>query len=109
MSTWHAIFCGEQAEAEFLALPRDVRAKLTRTIGLFEDHGPAALIMPLARPVDGKLWELRASGRDGIARCLYVLETGRELVILRAFAKKTQKTPRAEVTLAWARLEEWKR
>jgi len=55
------------------------------------------------------LWELRASGRDGIARCLYVLDTGRALVILRAFEKKTQKTPRAEIALAWARLEEWKR
>lgn len=109
MSTWHVTFCSEQATAEFLDLPRDVRAKLTRTIGLFEASGPAALMMPLARPVDGKLWELRASGRDGIARCLYVLDTGRALVILRAFEKKTQKTPRAEIKLALARLEEWNR
>lgn len=108
MSNWRVTFCSEQAVAEFLNLPRDVRAKLTRAIGLFEASGPAALMMPLARPVDGKLWELRASGRDGIARCLYVLDTGRALIILRAFEKKTQKTPRAEIALAWARLEEWK-
>ena len=63
-------------------------------------------MMPLARPVDGKLWELRASGRDGIARCLYVLDTGRELVMLRAFVKKVQKTPRAEIVLAWGRWKE---
>jgi phage-related protein len=107
MSTWHVTFCSEQTIAEFLDLPRDVRAKLTRTIGLFEASGPAALMMPLARPVDGKLWELRAAGRDGIARCLYVLDTGRALVILRAFEKKTQKTPRAEIKLAWARWEEY--
>ncbi len=106
---WHVAFCGEQAEGEFLRLPRDVRAKLTRAFDLFEAHGPAALIMPLARPVDGKLWELRASGRDGIVRCLYVLDTGRALIILRAFAKKTRKTPKAEIALAWARLEEWRR
>ncbi|OGR35568.1 MAG: hypothetical protein A2051_14250 [Desulfovibrionales bacterium GWA2_65_9] len=104
MSKWSVIFC-EHAEAEFCELPADVQSKLTRTMFLFKVHGPAALMMPLARPVDGKLWELRASGRDGIARCLYVLDTGRALVILRAFMKKTQKTPQAEIKLAWARWE----
>lgn len=106
MGTWSATFCCARAEAEFLELPPDVQARLARTIELFEASGPLALMMPLARPVDGKLWELRASGRDGIARCLYVLDTGRELVILRAFVKKVQKTPRAEIELAWGRWKE---
>lgn len=64
--------------------------------------------MPLARPLDGKLWELRATGRDGIGRCLYVIATQKRLVVLRAFAKKTRATPRSEIETAWRRWEEWK-
>lgn len=106
MSKWAVVFCCTRAEHEFLDLPIDAQARLTRTLELFEARGPLALMMPLARPVDGKLWELRASGRDGVARCLYVLDTGRTLLILRAFTKKTQKTPRAEIDLAWSRWRE---
>lgn len=108
MGKWTAGFCCARAEKEFLGLPVDAQARLTRIVELFEECGPAALMMPLARPVDGKLWELRASGRDGIARCLYVLHTGRQLVILHAFAKKAQKTPRSAIHLAWSRWEDLK-
>ena len=108
METWSVLFASATVEAEFLELPGEVQARLTRTIDLFMEIGPKALTMPLARPVDGKLWELRAQGRDGIARCLYVLATGKRMVILRGFAKKTQKTPRTEIKLAWKRWEEWK-
>jgi phage-related protein len=45
-------------------------------------------------------------GRDGIARALYVTVTGRRIVVLRAFVKKTQKTPRQEIELALARAKE---
>jgi phage-related protein len=37
-----------------------------------------------------------------------VLHTGNLLVILHAFAKKTQKTPQAAIQLAWSRWEELK-
>lgn len=106
MGAWTYAFCNAKAEKEFLELPRDVQARLVRTLELFKTHGTAALSMPLARPVEGKLWELRASGRDGIARSLYVLDTGQDLVILRSFVKKTPKTPRAEIELAMRRWRE---
>ena len=38
-------------------------------------------------------WELRLTGRDRIARALYVTAIGRRVVVVRAFVKKTQKTP----------------
>jgi hypothetical protein len=43
--------------------------------------------------VERTLWELRLTGRDGIARALYVTAIGRRVVVVRAFVKKTQKTP----------------
>jgi phage-related protein len=53
-----------------------------------------------------KLWELRVMGRDGIARAIYVTATGRRLVIVRIFVKKTQKTPQRELELARQRAKE---
>jgi hypothetical protein len=46
---------------------------------------------------------MRLRGRDGIARPLYLTATGRRVVILRVFTKKTQKTPRCEIELAGQR------
>ena len=53
-----------------------------------------------------KLWELRISGRVGISRAIYVTASGRRLVILRVFVKKTQKTPLHELELARQRAKE---
>jgi phage-related protein len=45
-------------------------------------------------------------GRDGIARALYVTAVGRRAMVVRVFAKKTQKTPRREIELALRRAKE---
>jgi phage-related protein len=42
-------------------------------------------------------------GRSGISRALYVTASGKRVVIVRVFAKKTEKTPRREIELALAR------
>jgi phage-related protein len=53
-----------------------------------------------------RLWEIRLTGRDGIARALYVTAGDRRVVVLRVFQKKTQKTPRREIELALQRAKE---
>jgi phage-related protein len=55
---------------------------------------------PYIKRIEDRLWEMRLRGRDGIARALYVTASGRRVVILRVFVKKTQKTPRREIELA---------
>ena len=45
-------------------------------------------------------------GRDRISRALYVTAGGRRVVVIRAFVKRTQKTPRREIELALRRAEE---
>jgi Phage derived protein Gp49-like (DUF891) len=65
---------------------------------------PGSRVAASAR--EGKLWELRLTGRDGIARALYVTAIGRRVVVVRAFVKKTQKTPPAEIKLALRRAKE---
>ena len=54
----------------------------------------------------GPLWEMRSSGRDGIARALYVTAKHRRVVVVRVFVKKTRQTPRREIELALRRAEE---
>jgi phage-related protein len=61
---------------------------------------------PYIKHIEDRLWEIRLRGRAGIARSLYVAASGRRVVILRTFVKKTQKTPRREIELARARAKE---
>lgn len=103
MSTWTVLFVGDEVTEEFMALPADVRARFQHIFRLAEQYGTAALVMPLARPIDSPLWEMRAAGRDGIARGLYVAAHGKRLVVLRFFTKKTQRTPRREMEIALER------
>lgn len=49
---------------------------------------------------------MRLTGRDGIGRALYGTAIGRRVVVVRAFVKKSQKTPRAEIELALNRARE---
>ncbi|HSZ73700.1 MAG TPA: type II toxin-antitoxin system RelE/ParE family toxin [Rhizomicrobium sp.] len=61
---------------------------------------------PHVKHLDGKLWEMRLKGRDGIARSIYVAASGQRLVVLRTFVKKTQETPRREIEIAFERMKE---
>lgn len=94
-----------EAEAELLEMPADIRARFLRVSELLETFGPRYVGMPHIRPLEGKLWEMRMKGRDGIARAVYVARSGQRLIILHVFAKKTQKTPRAALVTARTRLE----
>jgi phage-related protein len=51
---------------------------------------------------------MRLTGRDGIARALYVTVVGRRVIVVHAFVKKTQKTPRSAIELALRRAKEIK-
>ena len=50
--------------------------------------------------IQGRLWEMRISGRSGIARAVYVTAIGKRVVIVRVFVKKTQQTRYREIELA---------
>ena len=50
--------------------------------------------------IEGKLWELREESNTNIYRILYVFFTGKRIILLHGFTKKTQKTPRREIELA---------
>ena len=103
---WTVSFVNATAEAELNDLPLDMRTRFTRFGTLIEEHGIAAMREPYAKHLSGKLWELRLTGRDGIARSIYVTASGQRVIVLRTFVKKTQKTPPRELDIALARMKE---
>ncbi len=63
---------------------------------------------PLVRHIEGDIWELREESSTNIYRIMYVFFTGRKIVLLHGFQKKTQKTPRREISIAEERLSRFK-
>ena len=102
---WSVEFLDDVVEEEFHALPKDMQARFVRISELIEAYGIEHVGMPHVRHLEGKLWEMRAKGKAGISRGIYVAISGRRVVILRIFVKKTQKTPRAEICLALDRMK----
>ncbi|MBC9879843.1 type II toxin-antitoxin system RelE/ParE family toxin [Bradyrhizobium sp. INPA01-394B] len=103
---WRVDILNETVVAEIAALPADMQARFLRLAERIVSTGLERLGEPHVKHLEGKLWELRLTGRDGIARALYVTAIGRRVVVVRAFVKKTQKTPRAEIELALRRANE---
>jgi len=87
-------------------LPPDVRASFEHIVELVRTFGLERVHEPHIRHIEGRIWEMRLRGRDGIARALYVTASQRRVVILRVFTKKTRRTPRGEIELARRRAEE---
>jgi phage-related protein len=59
---------------------------------------------PLVKHLEGKIWELRRESDTNIYRLLYTFLSGRRILFLHGFQKKTQKTPRGEIEIAFQRL-----
>jgi phage-related protein len=104
--SWSVEVLNETVATEIRSLPADMHAKFLRLAQRIEQIGLEGLREPHVKHLDDKLWEMRLTGRDGIARALYITAAGRRVVVLRAFVKKTQKTPRSEIELALRRAEE---
>ena len=100
---WVVETLDERVDSEIEALPEDMRQRLARVARLIEEKGLERVGEPHVKHVEGRLWEMRLKGRSGISRALYVTALGRRVVIVRAFIKKTEKTPRREIELALSR------
>ena len=93
-------------DAEIAALPVPLRARLVRLLETVENVGLEALRAPHVKHLDGKLWELRVRAAGGRARGIYVTATGRRVVVLHVFAKKSRKTPSRALATARERLQQ---
>jgi phage-related protein len=103
---WTVGFLNEITLSEVHALPVDMQAHFRRIVEMIEAHGLEKMREPYVKHLEGKLWEMRLKGRDGIARSVYVTASGRRVVVLRTFVKKTEKTPRREIEIAFERAKD---
>ena len=78
---WHVEVLNDIVRAEIRNLPSDMRARFVRFGDLVSQVGLENLREPQVKHIEGKLWEIRLTGRDGIARALYVTAVGKRIVV----------------------------
>ncbi len=94
---------GRDPVGEFLSsLDAKTQARFIRSIELLRERNIQAR-EPLVRHLEGKLWELRQESQTNIYRLIYVFASGRRILFLHGFQKKTQRTPRSEIETAQRR------
>jgi phage-related protein len=98
----------QAVDEEIEALPAGLQARLLRLLEAIENVGLDNLREPHVKHLEGKLWELRAKASEGIARGIYVTMTGRKVMVLHVFVKKSQKTPPRALEIARQRMKEVK-
>ncbi len=82
-------------------LPMMEQAKIRNALRLLQEFG-TNLSMPHAKPIQGKLWELRPGG----IRLFYFAYIEQQFVILHGYRKQSQKAPGGEITIAMRRIHE---
>ena len=103
---WTAETLDQRVDDELSALPSALRAHLSRIVELIEQVGLEQVHEPHIKHLEDKLWEIRAKAAEGIGRAVYITASGRRVVILHAFVKKTQKTPKQVLEIARQRARE---
>jgi len=101
----------ESVANELAAFPKKAQAKILRFIDLLEEEGPIRLGGEYTSHIEGDIWELRIDFGSDRFRVLYFTVVDRTVLLLRAFHKKTKKTPPPEIATAVRRrtdcLERW--
>ena len=100
--TWTVETLSDSVDKELDDLPADARAKFIHICELIEEFGHEQVGMPHVKHLDGPLWEIRMKS----SRALYIRESDKRIIVVRAFVKKTQKTPRREIDLALRRAKD---
>ena len=103
---WSIVFYkdrrGKCPPLEFIEeLPAMEQAKIRNALRLLQEFG-MNLGMPHAKPIHGKLWELRPGG----IRLFYFAYIEQQFVILHGYRKQSMKTPDREIAIALRRLDD---
>jgi phage-related protein len=105
--TWKITYYN-RVESGLAKWPTKILAKYMFIISLMRKHGPN-LGEPYTKAFGDGLFEIRAKGQEGIGRAFFCTSIGQEIVVLHQFIKKTQKTPKKELEIAYKRLKEVKK
>ncbi len=103
---WKVITLNKKVDEELDSLESTLKAKFLHIAEMLENFGPENVREPYCKSIGNKLWEIRMKGKSGIARAIYITAKGKKIIVLHAFVKKIQKTPKAAIDLALKRLKE---
>lgn len=103
---WTVITLNKKVDDELEMLDETFRAKFLHIAEMLENFGPENVKEPYCKSLGDKLWEIRMKGRPGIARAIYATTKNKKIIVLHAFIKKTQQTPKKAVNIALKRLKE---
>lgn len=87
-------------------LKSDSKAKVLRKLLCLQEYGTVGISPHVKKLTGSNLWEIRVLGKTSV-RIIYARIQGNTALLLHAFSKKTQKTPKSELLLALSRLKEW--
>jgi phage-related protein len=102
---WNITYFNSRVFKGINALPKKIKARFVALTERMIQVGPD-LGMPHTKAMGDGLFELRVKAQEGIARVFYCTVVNREIVVLHAFIKKTQATPKKELDIAIKRLKE---
>lgn len=102
---WTITFYSGNVEKQTLKLPKGILANFLRIAELIEEFGPD-LGRPHTAPLSQGLFEIRAKGKEGIARSVFCTVKGEEIVILLTVIKKNNTIPKRQMDLARKRHKE---
>lgn len=96
---------GENPVKKFLDARPMTKLKALRILSHIEEFGLSYAIPHIKKLTGTPLWEIRILGKDSV-RILYVTRRGKQVLLLHAFMKKTDKTPKKEIDISLVRLSE---
>jgi len=105
---WRIETLDARVDEELELLEPSLKARFLHICELLEAFGPSNVGLPHVRFLVERLWEIRMKGKSGIARAIYVTVADKRIVVVHAFLKKTQKTPRFAIETALNRAKELK-
>ena len=86
-------------------LSKETKAKIYAALEMLAQEGNQ-LRMPKSRSLGEGLHELRVPHPEGPVRIIYCFLPGRRIMLLHAFVKRTEQTPRRDLDLAKERRPE---
>lgn len=88
-----------------MALPKGILANFLRVAELIEEFGPD-IGRPHTASLGRGLYEIRAKGKEGIARSVFCTVKGDEIIILITLIKKDNKIAKRHMNTARKRMKE---
>lgn len=96
---FEVITLNKNVDNQIKDLPYTIGVKMLQNMELLAEFGNE-LREPFSKSLGDGLFELRARGKEGIARAFYTFKRDNIIIIFSVFIKKSQKTPKGEIDKA---------